>query len=104
PTDPQADFGPVVTRTLVDKVNKYVVLSIQEGAKLVVHGRNFKLQGYENGNFMGGCLFDEVEPQMRIYKEEIFGPVLSVVRAKDYEEAIRLPSRHAYGTAMPDSP
>src|SRR5207249_7546809 len=68
-TDPQADFGPLVTRAHLDKVKKYVDLGIQEGAKLVVDGRNFKLQGYENGNFMGGCLFDEVEPQMRIYKE-----------------------------------
>src|SRR5947208_1237405 len=83
-SDPKADFGPLVTRAHLDKVKKYVDLGIQEGAKLVVDGRAFKLQGYENGNFMGGCLFDEVEPQMRIYKEEIFGPVLSVVRAKDY--------------------
>jgi malonate-semialdehyde dehydrogenase (acetylating) / methylmalonate-semialdehyde dehydrogenase len=58
------------------------------------------LQGYENGNFMGGCLFDEVKPDMRIYKEEIFGPVLSVVRAKDYEEAVRLPSEHEYGNGV----
>src|SRR6266568_4594597 len=95
-TDPQADFGPLVTRAHLDKVKKYVDTGIKEGAKLVVDGRNFKLQGYENGNFMGGCLFDEVKPDMRIYKEEIFGPVLSVVRAKDYEEALRLPSEHEY--------
>ena len=99
-TDPQADFGPLVTRAHLDKVKKYVDLGIQEGAKLVVDGRNFKLQGYENGNFMGGCLFDEVKPSMRIYKEEIFGPVLSVVRAKDYEEALRLPSDHEYGNGV----
>jgi malonate-semialdehyde dehydrogenase (acetylating) / methylmalonate-semialdehyde dehydrogenase len=99
-TDPQADFGPMVTRAHLDKVKKYVDLGIQEGAKLMVDGRNFKLQGYENGNFMGGCLFDEVKPQMRIYKEEIFGPVLSVVRAKDYEEALRLPSEHEYGNGV----
>jgi malonate-semialdehyde dehydrogenase (acetylating)/methylmalonate-semialdehyde dehydrogenase len=65
-----------------------------------VDGRSFKLQGYENGFFMGGCLFDEVTPDMRIYKEEIFGPVLSVVRAKDYEEALRLPSEHDYGNGV----
>jgi malonate-semialdehyde dehydrogenase (acetylating) / methylmalonate-semialdehyde dehydrogenase len=99
-TDPQADFGPLVSRAHLDKVKKYVDLGIKEGAKLVVDGRDFKLQGYENGNFMGGCLFDEVKPEMRIYKEEIFGPVLSVVRAKDYEEALRLPSEHEYGNGV----
>jgi malonate-semialdehyde dehydrogenase (acetylating) / methylmalonate-semialdehyde dehydrogenase len=99
-TDPQADFGPLVTRAHLDKVKKYVDLGIKEGAKLVVDGRDFRLQGYENGNFMGGCLFDEVKPQMRVYKEEIFGPVLSVVRAKDYEEALRLPSEHEYGNGV----
>ncbi len=81
-SDPQADYGPMVTRAHLDKV------------------RSFKLQGYENGFFMGGCLFDEVTPDMRIYKEEIFGPVLSVVRAKDYEEALRLPSEHDYGNGV----
>jgi malonate-semialdehyde dehydrogenase (acetylating) / methylmalonate-semialdehyde dehydrogenase len=99
-TDPQADFGPLVTRAHLDKVKSYVDLGIKEGAKLVVDGRNFKLQGYENGNFMGGCLFDGVMPSMRIYKEEIFGPVLSVVRAKDYEEAVRLPTEHDYGNGV----
>ena len=76
-TDPQADYGPMVTRAQLDKVRGYVDLGVKEGAKLVVDGRGFKLQGYENGNFIGGCLFDDVTPQMRIYKEEIFGPVLS---------------------------
>jgi malonate-semialdehyde dehydrogenase (acetylating)/methylmalonate-semialdehyde dehydrogenase len=99
-SDPQADYGPLVTKAHLDKVKNYVDLGVKEGAKLLVDGRNFKLQGYENGNFMGGCLFDEVTPSMRIYKEEIFGPVLSVVRAKDYEEAIRLPSEHDYGNGV----
>ncbi|MBV9236558.1 MAG: CoA-acylating methylmalonate-semialdehyde dehydrogenase [Xanthobacteraceae bacterium] len=99
-SDPQADYGPMVTRAHLDKVKSYVDLGVKEGAKLVVDGRNFKLQGYENGNFMGGCLFDDVTPSMRIYKEEIFGPVLSVVRAKDYEEAVRLPSEHEYGNGV----
>jgi malonate-semialdehyde dehydrogenase (acetylating) / methylmalonate-semialdehyde dehydrogenase len=99
-TDPQADYGPMVTRTQLDKVKDYVDLGVKEGAKLAVDGRGFKLQGYENGYFMGGCLFDEVKPSMRIYKEEIFGPVLSVVRAKDYEEALRLPSEHEYGNGV----
>jgi malonate-semialdehyde dehydrogenase (acetylating)/methylmalonate-semialdehyde dehydrogenase len=99
-TDKQADYGPLVTKAHLEKVKSYVDIGIQEGAKLVVDGRNFKLQGYENGNFMGGCLFDHVTPQMRIYKEEIFGPVLSVVRAKDYDEAVRLPSEHDYGNGV----
>ena len=64
----------MVTRAHLNKVKDYVDIGVKEGAKLVVDGRNFKLQGYENGNFMGGCLFDEVKPNMRIYKEEIFGP------------------------------
>ncbi|MBV9076010.1 MAG: aldehyde dehydrogenase family protein, partial [Methylobacteriaceae bacterium] len=99
-TDPSADFGPVVTRAALDRIKGYVETGIQEGAKLVVDGRDFKMQGYENGFYMGGCLFDDVKPQMRIYKEEIFGPVLSVVRAKDYGEALRLPSEHEYGNGV----
>ena len=99
-TDTQADYGPMITRAHLEKVKSYVDLGVKEGAKLVVDGRDFKLQGYEHGNFMGGCLFDHVTPEMRIYKEEIFGPVLSVVRAKDYEEAVRLPSEHEYGNGV----
>jgi malonate-semialdehyde dehydrogenase (acetylating) / methylmalonate-semialdehyde dehydrogenase len=99
-TDPSADFGPMVTKAHLDKVRSYVDLGVQEGAKLAVDGRNFKMQGYENGFYMGGCLFDDVKPEMRIYKEEIFGPVLSVVRAKDYNEALRLPSEHEYGNGV----
>ena len=99
-TDDKADYGPMVTRALLDKVKNYVDIGVKEGAKLVVDGRNFKLQGYENGNFIGGCLFDNVTPDMTIYKEEIFGPVLSVVRAKDYEEAVRLPSENEYGNGV----
>jgi malonate-semialdehyde dehydrogenase (acetylating) / methylmalonate-semialdehyde dehydrogenase len=99
-TDTQADYGPMVTKQLLDKVRGYIDQGVKEGAKLVVDGRNFKLQGYEKGNFIGGCLFDEVKPNMTIYREEIFGPVLSVVRAKDYEEAVRLPSEHEYGNGV----
>jgi len=99
-TDDKADYGPMVTRQLLDKVRGYIDTGVKEGAKLVVDGRGFKLQGYENGNFIGGCLFDEVKPNMKIYKEEIFGPVLSVVRAKDYDEAVRLPSEHEYGNGV----
>ncbi len=99
-TDVQADYGPLVTRAALNRVKDYVEVGVKEGAKLVVDGRGFKMQGYEKGYFMGGCLFDEVKPEMRIYKEEIFGPVLSVVRAKDYEEALRLPSEHEYGNGV----
>jgi malonate-semialdehyde dehydrogenase (acetylating) / methylmalonate-semialdehyde dehydrogenase len=99
-SDPQVDYGPLVTHAHLEKVKSYVDLGVKEGAKLVVDGRGFRLQGYENGNFIGGCLFDDVKPSMQIYKEEIFGPVLSVVRAKDYEEAVRLPSEHEYGNGV----
>jgi malonate-semialdehyde dehydrogenase (acetylating)/methylmalonate-semialdehyde dehydrogenase len=99
-TDPSADFGPLVTKAHLDKVRSYVDLGVREGAKLVVDGRDFKMQGYENGFYLGGCLFDDVKPAMRIYKEEIFGPVLSVVRANDYNEALRLPSEHEYGNGV----
>jgi methylmalonate-semialdehyde dehydrogenase [acylating] (EC 1.2.1.27) len=96
-TDPTADFGPLVTRDHLERVKAYVDLGIREGARLVVDGRGFKLQGYENGFYLGGCLFDHVRPDMRIYREEIFGPVLSVVRAADYDEALRLANAHEYG-------
>jgi malonate-semialdehyde dehydrogenase (acetylating)/methylmalonate-semialdehyde dehydrogenase len=98
-TDRAADFGPLVTRAHLDKVKAYVARGIEEGASLLVDGRDFKMtmQGYENGFYMGGCLFDEVTPQMRIYREEIFGPVLSVVRANTYVEALKLINDHDYG-------
>jgi malonate-semialdehyde dehydrogenase (acetylating)/methylmalonate-semialdehyde dehydrogenase len=99
-TDDQADYGPLVTAEHLGRVRDYVDLGVKEGATLAVDGRDFTLQGYENGNFMGGCLFDNVTRDMRIYKEEIFGPVLSVVRAKDYEEALALPSEHEYGNGV----
>jgi len=99
-TDSSADYGPLVTKAHLDKVKSYVDLGIKEGAKLVVDGRGFKMQGYENGFYLGGCLFDHVEPDMRIYKEEIFGPVLSVVRANAYEDALRLCNDHEYGNGV----
>jgi malonate-semialdehyde dehydrogenase (acetylating)/methylmalonate-semialdehyde dehydrogenase len=99
-TDSSADFGPLVTREALNRVRNYVEIGIKEGAKLAVDGRGFKMQGYENGFYMGGCLFDNVTKDMRIYKEEIFGPVLSVVRAKSYEEALKLPSEHDYGNGV----
>jgi len=99
-TDNSADYGPLVTKAALDRVRGYVDLGVEEGAKLVVDGRNFKMQGYEDGFYMGGCLFDNVTKDMRIYKEEIFGPVLSVVRAKNYEEALALPNDHEYGNGV----
>jgi len=99
-TDPSADFGPLVTRTHLERVKDYVALGVEEGAKLRVDGRGFKMQGYENGFYMGGCLFDDVQPQMRIYREEIFGPVLSVVRARGFDEALSLANNHEYGNGV----
>jgi malonate-semialdehyde dehydrogenase (acetylating)/methylmalonate-semialdehyde dehydrogenase len=96
-TDADAEMGPLVTRQHLEKVAGYVDLGVREGAKLVVDGRGLKLQGYENGFFIGGCVLDEVKPEMRVYKEEIFGPVLSVVRAPDFDSATRLVDSHEYG-------
>ena len=95
--DKQSEMGPLVTKEHLAKVKGYVDIGVKEGAKLVVDGRNFKIQGYENGYYIGGCLFDHVKNNMRIYKEEIFGPVLSVVRAKDFEEALKLVNDHEFG-------
>jgi len=99
-TDSSADYGPVVTKAALEKIKGYVELGIEEGATLAVDGRGFKMQGYENGFYMGGCLFDNVTKDMRIYKEEIFGPVLSIVRAKDYEEGLALCNDHEYGNGV----
>ncbi|MGI4794752.1 MAG: aldehyde dehydrogenase family protein, partial [Janthinobacterium lividum] len=99
-TDADADYGPMVTRAAADNVTKYVGIGVEEGASLLVDGRGFKMQGYENGFFAGGSLFDNVTPEMRIYKEEIFGPVLTVVRAETYEDALRLPNEHQYGNGV----
>ena len=99
-TDSSADFGPLVTKQALERVRGYVDIGVNEGAKLVVDGRGFKMQGYENGFYLGGCLFDHVTKDMRIYKEEIFGPVLSVARAKTYEEALALCNDHEYGNGV----
>jgi malonate-semialdehyde dehydrogenase (acetylating)/methylmalonate-semialdehyde dehydrogenase len=96
-SDAGADYGPLVTKDALARVKNYVNIGVEEGANLLVDGRNFKMQGYENGYFMGGCLFDNVTADMRIYKEEIFGPVLCVVRADNYEDALKLPNEHEYG-------
>ena len=96
-TDEAADYGPLITPEHVAKVKSYVELGMEEGADLLVDGRDFKMQGYENGFYMGGCLFDNVTKDMRIYKEEIFGPVLSVLRAETYEEGLQLTNDHELG-------
>jgi malonate-semialdehyde dehydrogenase (acetylating) / methylmalonate-semialdehyde dehydrogenase len=96
-TDPEAEMGPLVTRQHLDKVRGYIDQGEREGAKLVADGRGFRMQGYENGFFLGGTLFDHVKPEMRIYREEIFGPVLSVVRADNYATAARLINEHEFG-------
>ncbi len=95
--DKSSEMGPLVTKEHLEKVKGYVDLGVKEGAKLIVDGRDIKLQGYENGYYIGGCLFDYVKKDMRIYKEEIFGPVLSVVRAKDFDEAVQLVNDHEFG-------
>jgi malonate-semialdehyde dehydrogenase (acetylating)/methylmalonate-semialdehyde dehydrogenase len=99
-TDEGADYGPLVTREALARVRGYIDTGLQEGATLAVDGRDFRMQGHENGFFIGGSLFDHVTPDMRIYKEEIFGPVLSVVRADDYESALRLPNTHEFGNGV----
>ncbi len=98
--DKNSEMGPLVTKEHLEKVKGYVDLGVNEGAKLIVDGRNLKLQGYENGFYIGGCLFDHVNKDMRIYKEEIFGPVLSVVRVKNFDEATKLINEHEYGNGV----
>jgi len=95
--DKTSEMGPLVTKEHLERVKGYVDLGVKEGAKLVVDGRDIKLQGYENGYYIGGCLFDYVKKDMRIYKEEIFGPVLSVVRVKNFDEALQLINDHEFG-------
>ena len=96
-TDSDSDMGPVISREHKEKIEKYITLGVKEGAKLVEDGRNYNIQGYENGYFVGPTLFDNVTEEMTIYREEIFGPVVSVVRAKNYDEALNLVNNHAFG-------
>jgi malonate-semialdehyde dehydrogenase (acetylating)/methylmalonate-semialdehyde dehydrogenase len=99
-TDPAAQYGPLVSAAHKQRVEDYIQLGVEEGAELVVDGRGFALQGYENGFFVGPTLFDRVEPRMKTYQEEIFGPVLQIVRAETFDEAVALPSQHAYGNGV----
>jgi malonate-semialdehyde dehydrogenase (acetylating)/methylmalonate-semialdehyde dehydrogenase len=99
-TDAAAQYGPVVSEAHKKRVTDYIQLGVDEGAELVVDGRDFKLQGYEKGFFIGPTLFDHVKPTMRTYQEEIFGPVLQILRAETFEEALALPSEHQYGNGV----
>src|SRR5437667_288317 len=95
-----AEMGPVVTRQALERIEGYIGVGLGEGATLVVDGRGHRVDGHENGFFTGGTLFDHVTPDMCIYKEEIFGPVLCCVRAKDFAEAVQLVNAHEYGNGV----
>ncbi len=99
-TDPDAQYGPVVSAAHKAKIEDYIRIGKDEGAELVRDGRGFKLQGYEDGFFVGPSLFDNVKTSMKTYQEEIFGPVLQIVRAESFEEALALPSQHQYGNGV----
>ncbi|HEV7353255.1 MAG TPA: CoA-acylating methylmalonate-semialdehyde dehydrogenase [Brevundimonas sp.] len=99
-TDPDAHYGPVVTAAHKARVEGWIAKGVEEGAELVVDGRGFSLQGHEQGYFIGPSLFDQVKPTMESYREEIFGPVLQIVRAESFEEALALPSQHQYGNGV----
>ncbi|WP_296600569.1 CoA-acylating methylmalonate-semialdehyde dehydrogenase [Phenylobacterium sp.] len=99
-TDPAAQYGPVVSQAHKQKISDYIQMGVDEGAELVVDGRGFSLQGYEKGFFIGPSLFDGVKKGMKTYNEEIFGPVLQIVRAETFEEALDLPSSHQYGNGV----
>jgi malonate-semialdehyde dehydrogenase (acetylating)/methylmalonate-semialdehyde dehydrogenase len=99
-TDPDASYGPVVNDSHRKKIESYIEMGVQEGAKLLVDGRGFALQGFENGFFIGPTLFDDVKPHMRSYQEEIFGPVLQILRVDTFEEAVALPTNHQYGNGV----
>jgi malonate-semialdehyde dehydrogenase (acetylating)/methylmalonate-semialdehyde dehydrogenase len=99
-TDPDAHYGPVVTAAHRERIRSYIQMGVDEGAELVLDGRDFKLQGYENGFFIGPSLFDRVRPEMQSYRDEIFGPVMQIVRTATLDEAVELPSRHQYGNGV----
>jgi len=98
--DPASEMGPLVTAEHRAKVKAYVDLGVKEGAQLVVDGRDFSVPANKGGFFLGGCLFDKVRTDMRIYKEEIFGPVLSLVRARNFDQALALPNEHEFGNGV----
>jgi malonate-semialdehyde dehydrogenase (acetylating)/methylmalonate-semialdehyde dehydrogenase len=94
------DYGPLVTAEAKQRVERYIQLGVDEGATLLTDGRGFSVPGYEDGFYLGPTLFDHVRPEHTIYREEIFGPVLIMVRADTYEEALALPSQHEYGNGV----
>ncbi len=98
--DTAAQYGPVVSAAHRQKIADYIQIGVDEGAELVVDGRGFQLQGFEKGFFIGPSLFDQVKPGMKTYQEEIFGPVLQMVRAETFEDALALPSAHQYGNGV----
>ncbi|MBM3461687.1 MAG: CoA-acylating methylmalonate-semialdehyde dehydrogenase [Armatimonadetes bacterium] len=98
--DAASEMGPLVTRDHLERVQGYVDVGVQEGAELVVDGRGKKPFGHDEGFFMGACLFDNVKPEMRIYQEEIFGPVLCMLRTESFDEALRLTDEHPYGNGV----
>ncbi len=95
-----SEFGPLVSKVHLDRVKGYIERGIMQGAELVVDGRDCAVPGHENGYYLGACVLDKVTPEMDVYKDEIFGPVLSIVRAKNFEEALALPSTHQYGNGV----
>jgi malonate-semialdehyde dehydrogenase (acetylating)/methylmalonate-semialdehyde dehydrogenase len=95
-----AELGPVITQQAKERIEGYIALGVKEGAQLVVDGRGIQVPGHESGFFTGGTLFDRVTPTMRIYQEEIFGPVLACVRAKDFAEALQLVNDHEFGNGV----
>ena len=99
-TDAEAHYGPVVSAQHRQRIESYIQIGVDEGADLVVDGRGFSLQGSEGGFFVGPTLFDHVKPTMKSYQDEIFGPVLQIVRAETFEEALQLPTRHQYGNGV----
>lgn len=96
-TQPDVEMGPLISQQHWERVKSYIDLGVEEGASLVVDGREFKPAGHEKGFYMGGSLFDHVTPTMRIYQEEIFGPVLIVVRVPSFDAALQLVNEHQYG-------
>ncbi|HJD51019.1 MAG TPA: CoA-acylating methylmalonate-semialdehyde dehydrogenase [Candidatus Rothia avistercoris] len=98
--DPEADFGPVVAASALERIEGYIAAGEKEGAELLVDGRGVKVEGHEGGYYVGATLFDKVTTDMSIYREEIFGPVLSVVRVDDFEEALALPTNHEFGNGV----
>ncbi len=95
--DKLSEMGPVISKQAFDRINSLISSGVEEGANLLIDGRDIKLQGYENGYFIGPCLFDNVKTDMNIYKEEIFGPVLSIVRAETYDQALKIVKDNPYG-------